>query len=920
MTNYKPVINTFVQVLIFLLMGMFGACDVISNKQQYKIGFSQCTGDDQWRITMLKEMERELSFYPGTEFYYEDAKNSSQRQVEQVKSLLDKDIDLLIISPNEAQPLTPIVEEAYEKGIPVIVVDRKIASNKYTAYVGADNYEIGLMAGNYVGSRMTDATKVIEMLGLPRSSPAIERQKGFADALGKYPQLKIKNQYYGNWLREDAATQVVAHLNAFAETDVVFAHNDQMALGIYQQLKKHNLQHKVKLIGVDALAAKNNGLDFITDKILDASVLYPTGGKEAIRTAYAILNRQPFDKNNILKTLVVDSSNVQLMKMQEEKIDNQQQDIIRQQNMLDEQQKVYRNQRFILNILVVSLVLAVVFGGIAFYSLTENWKTNKKLEEQNREILENEQRLREMTVKAAEANEAKIQFFTNVSHEFRTPISLMLLPIEELLKENKLSTQSKSKLLLLQKNAHRILKMVNELIDFRKIEYDKMHLNLGRVDMINLLNEVIHSFKDVAQKKQIDLKLINNIKQLFAPIDVQLFDKVLFNLLGNAIKFTPNYGKIHISLSTNDDTITLLIEDSGIGMSNDEQEHAFEPFYQGKNLAIQGSGLGLALCKQIVELHQGSIELNSEKDKGTTFKIVLPLNMATETVEQQRLIGERLIEEDEVKLYTDSLVAGPAVNLPENISLKEKSILIIEDNDDMRLFLQEHLATDYVVLAAINGKQGFELAIEHVPDLIISDVLMPEKDGLETTRLLKNDLRTSHIPIVLLTARNTQEQQMEGLNTLADAYMTKPFNMEVLRATVLNVLANRDLLRQKFTSDLPITSSREVNKLDKKFMNDLASIVEANLANEHLSVEDISTQIGLSRVQLYRKAKALLNCSIAEYILNRRLQKAKYLLLNKQELSIAEITFQTGFSSPNYFSTVFKAKFECTPSEFRKNG
>lgn len=902
-------------LLCVLLLVIVQSCGTAKKEEQYKIGFSQCIGNDQWRITMLKEMERELSFYPGTEFIYEDAKGNSKTQVEQVKLLLEQDIDLLIISPNEAQPLTPIVEEAYEKGIPVIVVDRKITSNKYTAYVGADNYEIGLIAGNYVGSRLASATKIIEVMGLPRSSPAIERQKGFADALSKYPQLKVANQYYGNWLKEDAAEQVATHLNAFAQTDVVFAHNDQMALGIYQQLKKHNLQHKVKLIGVDALAAKNNGLDFIANKILDASVLYPTGGKEAIRTALAILNQQPFDKNNILKTLVVDSSNVQLMKMQEEKMDSQQEDIIRQQNMLDEQQKLYRSQRFILNILVVSLVLAVVFGGVAFYSLTENWKSNKKLEEQNREILENEQQLREMTAKAAEANEAKIQFFTNVSHEFRTPISLMLLPIEELLKENNLSAQSKSKLLLLQKNAHRILKMVNELIDFRKIEYDKMHLNLGRVDMVILLQEVIRSFRDMAQKKQIDLKLISNEKQLFAPIDVQLFDKVLFNLIGNAIKFTPDYGKIHIGLSSDDDIITLLIEDSGIGMSADEQEHAFEPFYQGKNLNIQGSGLGLALCKQIVELHQGSIELNSEKGNGTTFKIVLPLNIAIETVAQQHLIVE-----DEVKLYTDSLVSEPAVRLPENISLKDKSVLIIEDNDDMRLFLQEHLATDYVVLAAINGKQGFELAIEHVPDLIISDVLMPEKGGLETTRLLKNDLRTSHIPVILLTARNTDEQQMEGLNTLADGYMTKPFNMEVLRATILNVLANRDLLRQKFTSDLPIISSREVNKLDKKFMNDLASIVEANLANEHLSVEDISAQIGLSRIQLYRKAKALLNCSIAEYILNRRLQKAKYLLLNEQELSIAEITFQTGFSSPNYFSTVFKAKFGHTPSEFRKEG
>lgn len=901
-------------LFLILLQLLFQGCGSAEKKQHYKIGFSQCVGSDQWRITMLKEMRRELSFHPETEFFYEDAQGNSATQIAQVKSLLNKGIDLLIISPNEAQPLTPIVEEAYEKGIPVIVVDRKITSNKYTAYVGADNYEIGLIAGNYIGSRYEGAKNVIEVLGLPRSSPAIERHKGFVEALGKYPRLNIKNQYYGNWLKEDAAKQVSANLQQFEQASVVFAHNDQMALGVYQQLKKHGLQQKVKLIGVDALAAKNNGLDFIANKVLDASVLYPTGGKEAIRTAFAILNQQPFERNNILKTLVVDSSNVKLMKMQEEKLDSQQHDIIRQQDMLTEQQMVYRSQRFILNILVISLVLAVVFGGIAFYSLTENWKKNKKLEEQNREILANEIQLKEMTAKAAEANEAKIQFFTNVSHEFRTPISLMLLPIDELLKENNLPVQSKSKLLLLQKNAHRILKMVNELIDFRKIEYDKMHLNLGNVDMVALLNEVIKHFKEIAQKKHIDLKLISSINQFFVPIDVQMFDKVLFNLIGNAIKFTPDYGKIHIRLKNYDDSLELAIEDSGIGMSADEQAHAFEPFYQGNNATVQGSGLGLALCKQIVELHQGSISIKSEKEKGTLCVINLPLNIQTNAVVQ-----ENLVVTDEAKLYTSNIVDEVKLKQGESNSLKDKSILVVEDNDDMKHFLQEHLEPDYVLYTAINGQQGFELAVEYIPDLIISDVLMPERGGLETTRQLKNDLRTSHIPVILLTARNTEEQQMEGLNTLADAYMTKPFNMEVLKATILNVLANRDLLRQKFTSDLPVVSPGEVNKLDKKFMNDLSSIVEANLANENLSVEDISTEIGLSRVQLYRKAKALLNCSIAEYILNRRLQKSKYLLINETQLTINEVAFQTGFTSPNYFSTVFKAKYGCTPTEFRKN-
>ncbi len=890
-------------------------CGEIQKKSKYKIGFSQCIGSDQWRITMLKEMRRELSFNPEADFFYEDADGNSEKQIAQVKSLLAKDIDLLIISPNEAQPLTPIVEAAYEKGIPVIVIDRKIASNKYTAYVGADNYEIGTIAGHYLATKLHQKGNVIEVLGLPRSSPAMERERGFADALAKYPSVKIVHQYYGNWLKQDAQQQVSAHYDSFTKADAIFAHNDQMTFGIYQELKKHRLVQLPKLVGVDALAGKSNGLDFVSTKVFDASILYPTGGKEAIRTAFAILKQQPFTKNSILKTLVVDSTNVQLMKMQEEKMDSQQQDIERQQQMLEEQREIYRGQQFTLNILIVSLVLAVVFGAIAFYSLIENWKNNKRLETQNREIVENEKQLIQMTEKAAAANEEKMRFFTNVSHEFRTPITLMLLSVEELLKDQKLSSESQRKVGLVHKNANRILKMVNELLDFRKIDFNKMKLHIAKVDMVKTVKEIAKSFEGIATKKHIDLRVKSNAKNILAALDIQLFDKVLFNILANAFKFTQDYGHIYILVNQIENELIIEIEDSGVGMNKEDLAHVFEPFYQGNNKQINSSGLGLALCKEIVELHRGSITLLSEERRGTVCKISLPL-ITNHEIE----IVDYVVTDNIAKTYIANIpIETNALIEQKSQSTKERSILVMEDNDDMLSFLAEQLGKTYEVFTANNGKEGFELAIDQVPDLIISDVLMPEADGITTTRRLKEDLRTSHIPVVLLTARSSQEQHLEGLGTMADAYLTKPFNLEVLQATLHNMLKNRELLKQKFTSELPSGGNKEVGKIDKKFINDLASIVEANLANENLSVEEISVKIGLSRVQLYRKVKALLNCSVAEYILNRRLQKAKYMLLNEPDLSIAEITFKTGFTSPNYFATVFKANYQCTPSDFRKN-
>lgn len=894
-----------------------------NDEPEYTIGFSQCIGSDEWRRTMLDEMKRELSFYPGVKLLYEDAEGNSKKQIGQVKEMLRKKIDLLIISPNEARPLTPVVEEAFNRGIPVIIIDRKISSNLYTSYVGGNNFEIGRMAAEYIAGKLNGKGKILEVMGLPGSSPAIERQRGFNEGISKYPGVHIAKQVYGNWLKREAEKEVAKVISVYQDIDVVFAHNDQMALGSYQALKRSLPASKIKIVGVDALPGASNGLRYVSDGILYASMLYPTGGKEAIRTALAILNHMPFDKENILKTLVVDSSNVQLMKLQSDKINSQQIDIERQQEMLEEQRKIYHNQQIFLNILVVSLVLAIVFGGVAFYALNENWKNNKALEIKNEEIIKQQQQLIEMSAKAKAASEAKFNFFTNISHEFRTPLTLIMTSLEDLFSDSRMTAGTRKPLYMISKNASRLLKLINQLVDFRKIEYDKMSISVSENNIISFISEIMSSFKEVAHKRNIDIRLVSRDKELNIWFDVNMLDKVIFNLLSNAFKFTNDNGRVLITISSKPEEgiAEIVIEDNGIGMSEEAVSHAFDLFYQGDTDRSKGSGIGLSLSREIVILHKGTVTVNSTKGKGTAFKITLPLG--DNHIGQKEKIygaGQYMPDEDTIRLYTAELKDSGLSDHHEETAIvtKEHSVLIIEDNDDMRQFLQEKLSEHYEVYTAANSTEGLHEAFEKIPDLIISDVVMPGQSGTQLTQILKNDIRASHIPIILLSARANPEQQLEGIKALADTYITKPFKIQFLLEAIRNLLNNRQLLRSRYTSELPVDARTSTSgKLDKKFLTVFSGIVESNISNENLNVEDICKSIGISRVQLYRKVKALLGCSVSEYIINKRLKKAKYLLLN-EDLSIAEITYKVGISSPTYFSTLFKAKYGCTPSEFKR--
>ncbi|HEV2483529.1 MAG TPA: substrate-binding domain-containing protein [Puia sp.] len=907
----------------FALLLLLYACSSSDREQKFRIGFAQCTGTENWKRATREGMQRELSLHPGTELIYRSANDNSQLQVRQIKELLNDNIDILLVSPNEAAPLTSVVEEAYNRGIPVVVIDRKTNSDLYTAFIGINNYALGQMAGDYVAHAVHDSANIIEVMGLQGSTPTSDRQRGFEASIAKYPHIHIKLRLYGAWLQDKSTAAFLGIKGKLAPTDVVFAQNDPMAVGAYEVYKSLGMEKSVKFFGIDGLPGPDGGIQLVSDKILQATFLTPTGGEEAIATAFNILEKQPYHKVNILPTVVIDSTNVRIMKLQTDRLNAQTSDIEKQYNLLQEQRRIYHNQRNLLYIAITALVAALVLGSIVFFALRRNRQINRRLAGQNEEILTQRNQLIEMTARAKEATDAKFNFFTNISHELRTPLTLILGPLEDSLASPKLHFTIRHNLELVQKNALRLLRLINQLMDFRKIELNKMKLVISENPISEFVLEIAGAFQEVAHRKSISFNITSKVGDLRVWFDVNVLDKVLFNLLSNAFKFTNENGTINVVIekeapsdkSAAPGRVLVIIQDTGVGMTPEEVDHAFELFYQGHTKGFKGSGLGLSLAKEMIHLHQGSITVESAKWKGSTFTVSLPLGQPYYSeVEQSPYVPTH----EDIKIYTsdiqpisfqDEAVAG---------SHKDYSVLVIEDNDDLRGFLKKRLGCQYEMHEAGDAIQGIAMAYDLVPDLIISDIILPGDDGLHLMEVLKQDLRTSHIPIILLTAKGAMEDQIRGIRLKADAFIVKPFNLEYLEETIKNLLNNRLVLREHYTSELPTESRTNAStKVTRKFINEFIAIVENNIPNEDFSVEDICREIGISRVQLYRKVKALIGYNVNDYISTVRLQKAKYLLADP-ELTIADVAFKVGYSSQAYFSTVFKSKFSVTPSEYRE--
>jgi signal transduction histidine kinase/DNA-binding response OmpR family regulator len=883
----------------------------------YRIGFSQCTNGDAWRLAMLAGMQKELSFYPQVSFRMKDAHYSTAQQAQDIRQFMREGIDLLIVSANEAEPITPLVEEVYNQGIPVVILDRRTTSKLYTAYVGGNNQEVGQMASHYASTLLHQRGNVLEVLGAAGSSPAVDRHQGFVRGLAAFPGLHLVAQVPSDWERPSVLRALPTVLRAHPEVDLIFAHNDRLALGVHQVCQQLGLTRRVQIVGVDGLPGPHGGLQLVQDGVLKATLLYSPGGEEAIRTALRILRHEPFAKENILSTMVIDSTNVQTMKLQTEQLASQQQDIQRQQELLRSQRATYASQQMLLYLAVGALLVVAALGLLVWRALRANRRFTRMLAGQNQEIRSQRNQIEELAEQARRETEAKLRFFTNFSHELRTPLTLILGPLEEMLTAGPaLAPGQRHELSLVRRNAQRLLQLVNQLMDFRKIDVGKMPVRATEGNLVAFVREIMDMFEKTARQRGISLRFLPAEPAIWLWFDVNILDKVFFNLLANALKFTPERGQITVSIEPvpAEGQVRVSVEDTGPGISPQDQAHIFEWFYQGQAPGGKGSGMGLALALGLTRLHQGQLTFRSLPGQGTTFVLTLPL-VLPEALRSVAAVPMPVspaftLDEDLAETLPDAAFATGDTSAA--------LVLVIEDNPEVNAFLARKLRPHFQVSTAADGASGLRLAADTIPDLIVCDVMMPDLSGLEVVNQLKGDWRTSHIPVVLLTARSAPEQQVEGVQAGADLYLTKPFNPTFLLESLRTLLGNRQRQREHFRRELSTATATVAapQRPDQKFLADLTAIVEANLARPELSVDDVAHSLGLSRVQLYRKVKAVLGTGVTDFIQGLRLTKSRQLLL-EDGLTIAEVAYQLGFSSPAYFSTSFKGRYQLSPSEFR---
>ncbi|WP_308992083.1 substrate-binding domain-containing protein [Mariniflexile litorale] len=910
---------TLVYILkLSIIVGLIfvSGCSNISETKTYTIGFSQTGINDEWRKSMNQAMEIQAGFYPELELKILDSKDNIDNQIKDIEQLISEKIDMLIVSPIKSKPITPIVESAFKSGIPVLIVDRKTDGDNYTAYLGGDNYEVGTNAANYLASLTNENKNIIEVKGLAGSSPALERSLGFNDVINSTKNLEVVKTIEGNWESYSIKDPLRDILESIKDIDYIFVHNDRMALGAWEVVKEKKLQKRIKILGVDGLNGPNGGIQLVKENKLLATILYPTGGDEAIQLALKILNGERVAKNNILNTTVIDARNADIMSKQFDKIDQQQQDIDYQRIKIDKQEKKYTTQKHTLQLLLALLIISIVLGGYSIYSGYNNRKKKRELELRNSKITIQRNQIKKIADEVKISNEARVNFFTGLSHEFKTPITLILSSTESLT-ESKVIRDNKllSEVGLIYNNSKRLLRLINQLLDFRKIEDRKFVLKASNTNLYKFSNLIFKDFEREAQKRNINFTITTNNEDLSVFIDRNLMDKVYFNLLSNAFKFTPNNGVVSINIEDdfNSNFVKIHFVDSGIGIPKKEMNKVFQAFFQGSNNNKTSSGIGLHLSKEFIELHKGTIEVISKH--GTEFIITL-------YKDNVHLDSDEIIHEVDV---IDSMLLCPDLDYEEDdfteqlvLNNEDKySILIIEDNLDLIKYLSGKLSIDYNVQVS-DGADGIEKALEHIPDIIICDVSLPDKSGFDICEILKKDLRTSHIPIILLTAFNNKESYIKGLESGADLYLTKPFSFSILSQSIKTLIYNREKLRYYFVNNVHnISSSNNFGSIEQEFISMLNKIINNNMDNSKFSVENLAQDLNISRIQLYRKMKAIMGVNVSDYIQNIRLEKAKK-MLKETSLTISEIAYATGFSSPNYFSTSFKNKFNNSPKAFRE--
>lgn len=898
-------------IFIVIMLSVFQSC---KEETKYRIGVSQCSNDD-WRTKMNEEIQREIMFHPEATVEIRSADDSNEKQIADIRYFADNGFDIIIAAPNEADAITPVIEEVYDAGIPVIVFDRNINGDSYTAYQGVDNVGIGKSAADYARHLLPDGGNVIEIHGLAGSTPAVGRHEGFA----KEAELKgidIIASAYGNWNYEDAAIKVDSLLNIYEDVDLIYAHNDRMAIAASDVARKHGKD--IRIIGIDA--APEIGIKAVADSVIDATFLYPTEGYRLIRTALNILSGRPYEREKILPlSSAVDLSNADILLLQNESLEEETSKIKYLKSQVDDYWNRHSAQTSLFYAMIIILLLLF---GVLFLVLRAFWQRKKHqnvLMSQNKILEEQRDTQRELNEQLNAATQSKLVFFTNVSHDLRTPLTLIAEPVEQLAVADNLTPQQSMLMKIANKNVKILRRLINQILDFRKYENGKLNLNLVESKFGTLVKEWAESFNSIARKRDITLTVdVTLDKDFTLAVDAEKIERVFFNLMSNAFKYTPDNGSIKFSCGLDGDNLRFSIEDTGHGIGADDINNIFDRFYQVDKIHPNGSGIGLSLAKAFVELHGGSIAVESILGVGSKFTVTLPVVHVEECMPADT---DNLITKADVNAELDRL---EEVDRTTTAGTELPLLLVIDDNADIRRMIGELLKDEYNIVTAPDGREGVRLAAKYVPDLIICDVMMPVMDGLECCRIIKDEVSTSHIPVLMLTACSMDEQRARGYDSGADGYLSKPFNSAVLKSRCRNLIDNRKRIKNLWSSNgggdvkaKERNASVPVNDVDSEFYSKVLDIMKKEMGNPDLNVDSLASMMGLGRSQFYRKIKALTNYSPVELLRNLRLKQARE-MLTTTEKTIGEIAYEVGFSSPAYFTRCYREAFDETPTELRE--
>ena len=882
-------------LLVWLTLIVLCGCTSSGKQKKHVIGLSQCMLDDAWRQAMINDMRIEASNYDDVEIIIKDAQNNNETQIQQIRDLIRQKVDVLIISPYQSEPITAVAEEAYRSGIPTIITDRKVNTDQYTSFVGANNYEIGLAAGNYAANYLPPNAIILEIWGLTQTSPAQERHKGFVDALREREDLSFR-KIEGQWL-VDTARMELRKLEHPEQIDFVYAHNDMMAIAAREYFMAWDSirGRELRIIGVDAVAGA--GLEAVEDGRINASFLYPTGGEQVIRTAMRIIQGEPVDKFIPLRTAPVDHQSARTLLLQADQLQKYRQRIEAQRSRIDglsDRFYFLRNSLGVISLLMIGFIALSIY---AFY-------INRKMRQANRKLISLNAEMKEVTAQ-------KLQFFTNVSHEVRTPLTLILAPLDRLIISLRESPYA-SDLGLIQKNANRLLRVINQILDFRKVEGKQEKLAVREIDLVPFVGEIKSYFDSMASVRAIAYTFTSSIKQCTLWIDPDLLEKVFVNLLSNAFKFTPEGGSVRIELTEEEDRVFIQVIDTGSGIQPGNLPHLFDRFYTEDR--SMGTGIGLHLVKEYIHMHGGEIRVESEPGQRTTFTVCLRK-------------GKAHFEDSDLMETSVSHQAYEASRLDDSETHKMLSktypytILITEDDDEVRCFLERELSPHFKTRTAANGKDALRVLEEEEISLVVSDVMMPEMNGFELCRMIKSQLPFSHIPVILLTALTDERQRIFGITGGADDYIQKPFHTDYVKIKIIHLLQERQKLRERLLEKLRdnkllLSEPEKVESIDDAFLRKFAEQIEAVYADPEYNVEKLSETLGLSRGHLHRKIKELTGTAPVEFLRTYRLNKATQ-LLRQNAYTVSEVAYRTGFSSPAYFSKCFKAVYGVTPTEYQ---